>query len=109
VAFGRRSVAAGAVLAALLLPVGPAAADPGGVDPDLVKAVAVGAASITAGGAHSCTLDDGGVAYCWGADDGQRPRNPTLPITGESPLLLVALGTLLVGLGLTFLLVRKSP
>ncbi|HEV7962967.1 MAG TPA: LPXTG cell wall anchor domain-containing protein [Actinoplanes sp.] len=104
-AFGRRSVAAGAVLAALLLPVGPAAADPGGVDPDLVKAVT---ASINAGGGYSCALD-GGVAYCWGADDGQRPRNPTLPITGESPLLLVALGTLLVGLGLTFLLVRKSP
>jgi hypothetical protein len=33
----------------------------------------------------------------------------TLPTNGESPLLLVALGTLLVGLGLTFLLVRKSP
>jgi LPXTG-motif cell wall-anchored protein len=32
-----------------------------------------------------------------------------LPATGDSPLLLVALGTLLVGLGLTFLLVRKSP
>jgi hypothetical protein len=30
-------------------------------------------------------------------------------MAGESPLLLVALGTLLVGLGLTFLLVRKSP
>jgi F0F1-type ATP synthase assembly protein I len=30
-------------------------------------------------------------------------------MAGESPLLLVALGTLLVGLGLTFLLVKKSP
>jgi hypothetical protein len=33
----------------------------------------------------------------------------TLPVTGLAPLLLVAIGTLLIGLGLSFLLVRTEP
>lgn len=59
--------------------------------PALVKAATVGAASITAGRAHSCAITSIGAVYCWGADangqlgDGQAP-------TG-SPTAVAATGT----------------
>ncbi|MFG1607508.1 hypothetical protein [Actinoplanes sp. NPDC049265] len=72
------------LLAALILVVlpAPAYADPGdawpdGVDSDAIRAATVGAASVTAGRAHSCATTSIGRVYCWGSDsDGQLGDGP---------------------------------
>jgi hypothetical protein len=43
-----------------------------------------------------------------GVDDATRGRGGGLPVTGASPVLTVAVGSLLVGFGLLALLVRRS-
>jgi alpha-tubulin suppressor-like RCC1 family protein len=66
--------------------------------PDLVKAATVGAASITAGRAHSCAITSIGAVYCWGANangqlgDGQAPNGSTTAVaaTGTGDLTGIA-------------------
>jgi alpha-tubulin suppressor-like RCC1 family protein len=78
--------------------VGPASADPGGVNPDLVKAATVGAASIAAGGAHSCVITSIGAVYCWGDNahgqlgDGDAPDGSAVAVetTGTGALTGIA-------------------
>src|SRR4029453_4488983 len=41
---------------------------PDGLSKDSVHAATVGAASITAGRAHSCATTSTGRVYCWGSD-----------------------------------------
>lgn len=65
---GRTLGVLGAVIVALL-PSAPAAADiawPDGLGPAQFHALTVGAASITAGRAHSCAITSTGALYCWG-------------------------------------------
>jgi alpha-tubulin suppressor-like RCC1 family protein len=68
----RTAAALLALTATLLLQPAAAPADPrdGHADrvPDLLKAATVGAASITAGGAHSCAITSIGAVFCWGAN-----------------------------------------
>lgn len=56
---------------------------PDGLTKDSVRAATVGAASITAGRAHSCATTSVGRVYCWGSDsDGQLGDGP--PLTSVS-------------------------
>jgi hypothetical protein len=57
---------------------------------------------LVADGDGTCALTDDGEVYCWGAD------YPDAGLPGRSPLLLVAVGALLLAGGMTLVLLSRS-
>src|SRR3954468_4926139 len=103
----RRVVAIVAVVAALALVATPAAADGRSADgrsADGQPLVQVGLDSrvvqLVADGDGTCALTENGQVYCWGEG---RPGRPA-----HNALLLIAIGSLLIGGGATLLLFSRS-
>jgi hypothetical protein len=100
-AITRRVMAILAVVVASALMAGPARADDGLVEVGLGQKVV----QLVADGDSTCALTESGEVFCWGAGYPQ-PYRP-----GRSPVMLIALGTLLVAGGTTILSLsrRSSP
>ncbi|MFF5080342.1 hypothetical protein ACFY36_25100 [Actinoplanes sp. NPDC000266] len=95
----RRILVILAVAAALTLSAAPAsAADDQLVEVGLHQRVV----QLVADGDSTCALTEKGEVYCWGA--GYPPHRPA----GDTTLLLVAIGALLIAGGASMLLVSRS-
>ena len=88
-----------AVVAALALVAAPATADDGLVEVGLGQKVV----QLVADGDSTCALTESGKVFCWGA--GYPP--PYRP--DRSPLVLIALGALLIAGGTTMLTLSRRP
>ncbi|MBU2668549.1 hypothetical protein KOI35_34055 [Actinoplanes bogorensis] len=98
----RRVVAILAVVVALSVAASPAGAD-GRAGDGLVEVGLDGkVVQLVADGDSTCALTEAGQVYCWGASYPQ-PYRP-----GSNPLILVALGALLVAGGVGLLTVSRS-
>ena len=100
----RRVSAIVSLVAALVLTAGPAEADDctGDCRARLIQVGVHGrVVQLVADGDSTCALTENGDVYCWGADY----PDPYAP--GRSPLLLIALGTLLLAGGTTLLLLSR--